>query len=79
MIFRGNIRDIICNMTWKEINSWAKTWGYKTSKAKDGYAWYKIDNPDECGVAPSVSKLARAIFNHMTNFKWIEHQNNFTH
>lgn len=64
-------------MTWKEINSWAKTWGYKTSKVTDGYAWYKINDPNKCGVSKSVSKLAKAIYNDMTDNKWIDHQNSF--
>lgn len=65
-------------MLWKEIKSWAKTQGYETLKDKeDGkYYWAKLDSSDlnASGVAGSVSKLATAIFNHMTNNEWVEHQ-----
>lgn len=68
-------------MLWKEIKTWAKDRGYSTIKDKeDGqYYWAKLDSddPKDSGVAKSVSKLARAIFNHFTNDKWVEHQNEF--
>jgi len=68
-------------MLWTEIRSWSKNLGYDTIKDKDDnqYYWAKLDdtNPSSSGVAPSVSKLARAIFNHHTNDKWIDHQKQY--
>jgi hypothetical protein len=68
-------------MLWKEIRSWAKNKGYETIKDKeDGlYYWAKLDsnNPDASGVAKSVSRLATAIYNHMTDNKWIEYQKQY--
>lgn len=68
-------------MLWKEIKSWAKQQGYETLKDKeDGqYYWAKLDcnDVDASGVAKSVSRLAKAIFNHMTNDAWIEHQTQY--
>lgn len=70
-------------MTITEIKSWAKTWGYTIIKEKDdsingaSYYWAKNDNPSATGVSLSVSKVARDIYNHMTDNKWIEHQNNY--
>lgn len=70
-------------MTWTEIRSWAKSLGYDTIKDKSDnqYYWAKSDDtsPSSSGVAPSVSKLARQIFNHHTNNKWLEHQEQFSH
>jgi hypothetical protein len=66
-----------------EIKSWAKTWGYSIIKEKDdsingaSYYWAKNDDPTTTGVSPSVSKVARDIFNHMTENKWVEHQQNY--
>jgi hypothetical protein len=60
-----------------EIKKWAKEKGYEVIKDKeDGlYYWAKLDaGPDASGVAKSVSKVATAIFNHMTEDKWVEHQ-----
>lgn len=68
-------------MLWTEIRKWAKERGYNTIKDKeDGkYYWAKMDSdhPNDSGVATSVSKLATAIYNHITNNAWIDHQNQF--
>ena len=68
-------------MLWKEIKTWAKTKGYETVKDKDDdqYYWAKLDanDPNASGVAKSVSKLATAIFNHLTNNEFIEHQKQY--
>jgi hypothetical protein len=64
-------------MTISEIKKWATTKGYEVIKDKeDGlYYWAKLDaGPEASGVAKSVSKVATAIFNHMTDDKWVEHQ-----
>jgi len=66
---------------WTEIRSWAKKLGYETIKDKEdgNYYWGKLDgnNPDNSGVAPSVSKLAKAIYNHYTDNKWVDHQKEY--
>lgn len=67
-------------MQISEIKKWAKTKGYEVIKDKeDGlYYWAKLDaGPEASGVAKSVSKVATAIFNHLTDNKWTEHQINF--
>lgn len=68
-------------MLWTEIRKWAKEHGYTTIKDKeDGkYYWSKLDsqNPNDSGVATSVSKLAKSIFNHLTDNKWLDHQAQF--
>jgi hypothetical protein len=73
-------------MLWSLVKSWAKSQGYQTIKDKGDedkgekvqYYWSKIDgDTDACGVEPSVSKLATAIFNHITNNQWVDHQIQF--
>jgi hypothetical protein len=66
-------------MLWKEVKSWAKSKGYETLKDKDDnqYYWAKLDEPESSGVTKSVSKLAAAIYNHMTDNKFLEHQNEY--
>jgi hypothetical protein len=67
-------------MLISEIKKWAKEKGYEVIKDKeDGqYYWAKLDaGPDASGVAKSVSKVATAIFNHMTDNKWNEYQIKF--
>jgi hypothetical protein len=70
-------------MLWTEIRKWAKEKGYQTIKEKGDeegaqYFWSKIDNPESSGVAKSVSKLARAIFNDITNNRWVEYQTEYS-
>ena len=68
-------------MLWKEIKTWSKSKGYETIKDKDDgqYYWAKLDssNPNDSGVARSVSKLATQIYNHITDNKWVEHQTEY--
>lgn len=70
-------------MTITEIKSWAKRFGYSLIKEKDdsingaSYYWAKNDDPSATGVSLSVSKVARDIYNHMTDNKWVDHQNNY--
>ena len=66
-------------MLFKEIKTWGNKLGYKVVKEnKDPveYSWTKLDSddPNASGVTKSVSKLATAIFNHLTNDKFVEHQ-----
>lgn len=67
-------------MNISEIKKWAKEKGYTVIKDKEDnqYYWAKLDaGPDASGVARSVSKVATAIFNHLTENKWVEHQIKF--
>lgn len=71
-------------MMWKEIKTWAKNKGYKTDRKQiDGeensyhYTWFKIDDESISGTATSVSKVAKAIFNHISNNIHIEYQNTY--
>jgi hypothetical protein len=65
-----------------EIKRWAKAHGYTIIKDKGDeekdepvqYYWSKDNDINVTGVASSVSKVAKAVFNHMTEDKWINHQ-----
>ena len=41
------------------------------------YYWGKTDDPAVTGCAISVSKLAMDIYNHMTDNKFVEHQERY--
>jgi hypothetical protein len=72
-------------MLWGEVKKWAKSYGYETIKEKGDedkgekvqYYWSKIDNPASSGIANSVSKLAKAIYNDITNNAWLDHQESY--
>lgn len=72
-------------MLWSEIKKWAKEQGYETLKDKGDekkgdpvqYYWSKLDNPQASGISKSVSKLARDIYNDITNGEWTRHQQEY--
>lgn len=72
-------------MLISEIKRWAKEKGYTVVKEKGDeendeptiYRWYKDSDPSINGTAPSVSKVAQAVFNHLSDYKWVEHQKNY--
>jgi len=67
-------------MLWSMVKKWAKEQGYETIKEKDdsvnghSYYWSKIDDPQVSGVSLSVSKLAKDVYNSITDNKWVDHQ-----
>jgi hypothetical protein len=66
-----------------EVKTWAKRWGYSIIKESDdtingaSYYWCKDSDPNVTGVALSVSKVVTAIYNNITDNKWLEHQNSY--
>lgn len=70
-------------MLWTEVRKWAKSRGFDTVKEKDdsinghSYYWMKSDDHSVSGVSISVSKLARDIYNTITENRWVEHQNEY--
>ena len=67
----GNRSYILLRMTFKEVKLWAKGRGYICAKKDDHYTWYKESNADIISPSPSISKLAKAIFNNITNNQWV--------
>lgn len=70
-------------MNFSEIKKWSKEQGFQVLKEKDdsingaSYYWMKISDPNVSGVSLSVSKLATAIFNQLSNNKWADHQKEY--
>jgi hypothetical protein len=70
-------------MIWTEIRKWAKDMGFDTKKEKDdsingaSYYWTKSNDNQIHGKSLSVSKLARDIYNTITDNRWVEHQTKF--
>lgn len=68
-----------------EVKRWAKNKGYIITKEKGDeekgdpttYKWYKITDPTIQGIATSVSKVATAVYNDISGYKWLEYQKNF--
>lgn len=66
-------------MKWTEIQRWAKDQGYTVGREKVAprqylYSWSKDDvTGEEC----TVRSFAKAVFNHLSNNRWLEHQENY--
>lgn len=72
-------------MLWSEVKRWAKENGYESFREKihnaDNqyeYYWSKIDDVQCSGISNSVSKLAKTIYNNITNNQWTDHQESYT-
>lgn len=64
-------------MLWSEVKRWCKENGFEAKKLEGSYSWFKLDNPECCGTVSSVSKLAKAIYNQVTNNKFLSHQESY--
>jgi hypothetical protein len=75
-------------MLWKEVKSWAKDKGYKVDRSKiisdtkDNeisyhYVWSSLTDETINGEATSVSKVATAIYNHISNNAFVEYQQKY--
>lgn len=64
-------------MMWNETSKWAKANGYKMSKKDGGVFWTKLDDPEASGFEKDIDDTAKAIYNHMTNNKWLDYQKNY--
>jgi hypothetical protein len=66
-------------MTFKEIKSWAKKYGYEILKEKntENYLWTKIDTPSATGLAVGIGEVATQIYNDITNYTWVEYQEQY--
>ena len=67
-------------MKWTLISKWANDHGYKVDREKLApkeyhYTWSK---DTDGGEAFHVRDLAIAVFNHLTDGRWIEYQQNYT-
>jgi len=64
-------------MMWGEVNKWAKERGYKLKRIDGLIHWHKLDEPDICGAEENIDEVATAIFNHISDYKWVEYQKNY--
>jgi hypothetical protein len=55
---------------WTEIRKWADNYNLKPKKVGTEYHW-------EEGVYKNLDDLAKALFNNITNNKFLEHQKNY--
>jgi len=71
-------------MLWTTVKTWAKDNGYTTFREKSekidkgnnsyDYYWAKDSDPTVTGLSLSVSRLAKDIYNNITNNKFIDYQ-----
>lgn len=58
-----------------EIKSWAKSRGFTVKKSGEGYVWW--GEGVEAGEPASIDEVATAIFNRITDGRFVEHQEEF--
>lgn len=70
-------------MLWTEVRKWAKEQGFDVVKEKDdslngaSYYWAKSSDHQVSGISLSVSKLAKDVYNAITDSKWVAHQETY--
>ena len=66
-------------MNFKELKSWSKKYGYEVLKSKgtEECLWSKIDDPAVTGICDTLSETARAIYNDITDNRWVEYQEQY--
>jgi len=71
-------------MNWTNIKRWAKDKGYKVGREKSGdesnpynYEWKLLEDPTRYGTTNSLSKMAMAIYNDITDNKHLAHQERY--
>ena len=66
-------------MNFKELKSWAKKYGYEILKSKgsEECLWTKIDDPAVTGIAVDYSDCATQVYNHITDYVWVEYQEEY--
>lgn len=58
-----------------EIKSWAKSQGFTVKKSDEGYVWW--GEGVSAGKPMSIDEVATAIFNRITEDKFVEYQKEF--
>ena len=66
-------------MTFTELRRWAKEKGYEVLKEKgtEVCVWTKVDDPSVTGIADTLSDTATQIYNHITDYRWLEYQQEY--
>jgi len=60
-------------MNVNEIKSWAKARNFTVKKQGEGYVWW--GNGVEAGEPACIDEVAKAIFNRLTDGRFVEYQN----
>lgn len=66
-------------MNFTELKRWAKQYGYEVlkEKATEVCVWTKIDDPSVTGIAYTLKDTATEIYNHITDYAWLEYQEEY--
>jgi hypothetical protein len=64
-------------MLWGEVTKWAKSHGYKISKKENIFVWSCLTNTEKNGEENSLEDVVKKVFNEITNYKFLDHQNNY--
>jgi hypothetical protein len=61
-------------LKYKYLKEWAKEKGYTVTRNGSEISWFKDSDSSVCGQSDLNGEVATAIYNHMTDYKWVEYQ-----
>ena len=66
-------------MNFTELKRWARSHGYDVLKEKgtEVCVWTAQNEPSVTGMADTLKDTATQIYNHITNNKWVEYQEEY--
>ena len=64
-------------MKFKYLREWAKENGYTVYKEDSMVKWFKDSDRSICGQSDLNGNAATDIYNHMTDYKWVEYQKQY--
>jgi hypothetical protein len=64
-------------LKWNEVTKWAKKNNYKVSKKDETFIWTCLTT-QKSGEEKSLDNLVKKIYNEITDYKYLEHQKNYT-
>lgn len=66
-------------MNFTLLKQWATSHGYEVLKEKgtEVCLWTVKEDPSVTGIADTLRDTATQIYNHITNDKWVDYQNEY--
>jgi hypothetical protein len=65
------------NFKINEIKSWAKKFGISFKRSGEVFVWHLENEENNKKEFSDIEDAVKSIFNHISNNKWVEHQEGF--
>jgi len=64
-------------LKYKYLREWAKEKGYTVTRNGSTISWFNDSDRSVCGQSDLNGEVATAIYNHMTDYVWVDYQNEY--